>query len=838
MPDHQLWRARKRESRLASLKAVLAAGAIPLASVAARAQDAALSPPIAEASRFIGRHQATILALDIGLVAFAVIAAVALIRVRNRANEVEARQRGEIADLRAAVDRTEAILDAEDRTVIVWSGSDAAPSVLGGRARTGSNVPAERAGLLAFGSWLHPDGAQVLDEAVTLLRNRGEAFRIDLATQGGALVEARGCTAGGRAILWIEDLDGDRLELASTSRRHATLQRDVEGIRKLLEALPMPVWLRDADGALAWVNAAYAKAVDAADPEAAVAAGTELLDTAGRENLARSHKGSADARFRQPLVVAGQRRIFDIIDVASDSGSAGIATDVSEVERAQAELKRTIDFHARTLDELASAVAIFGADKRLHFHNAAYRKLFGVDPAFLDGAPEEAVVLDKLRVNHKLPEQANYREWRASLQEAYRSVETVEDYWHLPDGQTLRVLASPHPQGGVIWIYENVTERLDLESRYKSLDRVQRESFDHLAEGVAVFGSDGKLRLFSPAFAGIWHLSAGDLDGNPHFGEITTLCRRLHDDGAVWDRLKAAVTGLADSREPIAGRMERADQSVVDFAAIPLPDGATMLTFLDVSASVAVARMLAEKNEALETAAHLKNAFVHHVSYELRSPLTNIIGFAQLLSDAKIGELNNKQREYTGYIMSSSKALLAIINDILDLATIDAGIMEIDVGTVDVAGTIDAAIEGIQDRLVESSIEIVTSVPDDIGTFEGDEKRIRQVLFNLLSNAVAFSDEGGKVEVNAWRQGRSVGFSVADHGCGMPSEFIDAAFERFESRSSTGRRRGAGLGLSIVRSFVELHGGRVEIRSAEGVGTTVICRFPLRPGETLEEAAE
>jgi signal transduction histidine kinase len=255
-----------------------------------------------------------------------------------------------------------------------------------------------------------------------------------------------------------------------------------------------------------------------------------------------------------------------------------------------------------------------------------------------------------------------------------------------------------------------------------------------------------------------------------------------------------------------------------------------MVTFVDVTDTVKVERALLERNEALEAAASLKNAFIHHVSYELRSPLTNIIGFTQLLADPRIGPLIDRQREYVGYVMSSSTALLAIVNDILDLATIDAGVMELELAEVDIAETVDSAIEGLQDRFKESRIRLDKRIPRDIGSFVADGKRVRQILFNLIGNAISFSSEGGRIGVAAARNGDFIEFTVEDEGAGIPRDFLPTVFDRFASRSRGETRGGAGLGLSIVKSFVGLHGGTVDIESEEGKGARVRIRLPVRPG--------
>jgi len=266
-----------------------------------------------------------------------------------------------------------------------------------------------------------------------------------------------------------------------------------------------------------------------------------------------------------------------------------------------------------------------------------------------------------------------------------------------------------------------------------------------------------------------------------------------------------------------------------------LPDGATLVTFQDVTDTVNVERALRERNDALEAADHLKNDFVHHVSYELRSPLTNIIGFAQLLDDIRTGPLTEKQREYLGYITSSSSALLAIINDILDLATIDAGAMTLDLGPVDIRATIEAAAEGVRDRLAEQGLALDIRADPEIGSFVADERRVRQILYNLLSNAIGFSPSGETITLAAERHSDAILLSVADRGSGIPVSIRDRVFNRFETHTVGSRHRGTGLGLSIVRSFVELHGGTVTIDSAVGRGTTVVCVFPL--GHAAERVA-
>ncbi len=776
-------------------------------------------------STAVSRQQVAALTLTLALLCFAVLAIIVLMRTRRAAATIETAARDENIALRAEIDRLKTLLLSEPQVLVAWAAGTDEPEIFGD---TGIVVPGgvpER--VLAFGTWLEPAAAQRMQHAVETLRNDGHGFTMTLTTRAGRPLEAEGRAVTGRAVLRLRDVSGIEFELMDLAARHDRLTGDVEIMKALLDSLPTPVWARDPNDRLIFANAAYARAVEADDPTDAVTRELELLDHTARESLARARAGGAPSSKRLAAIVAGQRRILDVVDAPSGAGSAGMAIDATELEAMRAELARMIEAHRRVLDQLSTGVAIFNADRKLIFYNTAFRSLFELDAGFLDQTPTDSALLDNLRSKRKLPEQHDFRQWKQQLYEAYRAVEPQEHMWHLPDGRTLRVVTAPNPEGGVTYLYDDVTERLDLHRRYDALIKVQSETLDHLAEAVAVFGSDGRVRLHNPAFQRMWKLSPEALDQHPHVEALTAWAQALHDDNTVWRNLRAAVTAI-DEREPIVERIERRDGMMIDMTTMPLPDGATLVTFQDVTDTVNVERALREKNEALEAADAIKIDFVHHVSYELRSPLTNIIGFANLLGDPAFGALNDKQREYLGYITTSTNALLALINNILDLASIDAGAMSLSLSEVDIQASMQQAAEGVQDRLVKDDIRLEISAAPAIGSFSADERRLRQILFNLLSNAVGFSPAGATVRLAAERRSDAVVFTVVDQGPGIPPEAKDKVFDWFETDSMGSQHRGPGLGLSLVRSFVELHGGTVTIDSVLGQGTTVTCTFPLQ----------
>src|SRR5258708_1371644 len=600
-------------------------GATLVSIVPASANDLPLWDAIS-AHLDLNHQEFAVLTTALALVGFSVVAAILLMRTRVRAARSEAGLRANIADLQAQADRFRALLFAEPQILIAWPAGDNRPQISGDTAllmpQEAQQHQPQR--ILAFGTWLPPEPALQMDHAVDALREHGEGFLLNLTTANGHAIEAMGRAIGGQAIVRIRELSGLRRELAETNLRHKALLEETEMLRGFAAAAPWPIWTKSAKGGLSYANAAYARATEAANVTDAIDRNLQLLDSADRGDMDRALNGAIEFNARLPIVVGGERRIFDVRALNVGVGSVGIAIDASEATALSAALVRMAEAHRRTLDQLSSGVAVFDAQRRLAFFNDSYPRLWDLDRAFLDGNPDDSSVLDRLRAARKLPEQPDFRAWKAKLHEAYRAVEPEKDTWYLPDGRAVSVVTTPNPEGGVTYLFDDVTESLELARRYDGLIRVQRETLDNLTEAVAVFGSNGRAQLFNPAFAGMWKLSPEALREQPHIDTVEAWCRPLFDDPNIWRTIREAITRI-ENRVEVPLKLERKDGSVLDCMTMPLPDGATMLTFQDISDTENVERALRERNEALEAADQMKVDFVHHLSYYFRSPLTTII---------------------------------------------------------------------------------------------------------------------------------------------------------------------------------------------------------------------
>jgi signal transduction histidine kinase len=734
-----------------------------------------------------------------------------------------------LEELEAALNEAEAALAAEPNILVIWRGRDGPPERVINNMKGAARVPDSPEAIAEFSGWLEPESAATVESAIAEMRESGTPFNLGIMTAENQLLEADGRAAGGLATLRIRPLAGERADITNLAYDARRLGKQVERLSALIDSAPLPIWLRNEAGDIIWANRAYIRAVEAPGIDAVIQGKLELVDRRRIEGDANPPANGYIGRTH--AVIGGAKHALDIHQYTLTAGTAGYALDVSALEETEKELQRHIEAHASTLDKLSTAIAIFGPDQRLTFYNSAYVELWGLDADWLASRPRDGEILDWLRERRSLPEQANYRDWKSRQLQAYTTIEVRENWWYLPDGRVLHVICEQHPFGGVTYLYENVTKAIQLESRYNELIGVQRETLDNLHEGVALFGSDGRLKLHNPAFARFWSLDPAFLETEPHADQVAAASLRYHDDELHWDEFKYAVTALDTSRRPLKGRLSRKDGLVLEFASVPLPDGNTLITYVDVTDSSRIERALRERTEALEAADRLKTGFMSKVSYELRTPLTNILGFAESLSLGMAGELQSKQHEYLRHIQTSSEDLLSVIDAILDLTTIDAGAMELKLERIDVVDLMQGITAALEARIAKNDLTVSIEVPDDATEFIGDRKRVRQILYNLLSNAIGFSMPSSSIRMGTKSDGNDILLWVADTGRGIEPEFQQKAFDRFQSKPVTGGHRGAGLGLAIVKSFVELHEGKVSLHSQLGKGTTVVCRFPFQgPG--------
>lgn len=617
------------------------------------------------------------------------------------------------------------------------------------------------------------------------------------------------------------------------------LKEDLVSFSNILNAAPFPIWQRNEDVSIRFCNIGYKEIINNNDYEENYTVPELNPNILQLAEKAKEHNKPISETHH--IIVNGKRRLFEVTEYPVEDGkhSVGFAYDISEQENLKKKLAMHVSAQSNLLESTSSATSIYGPDMRLEFYNHAFVKLWGFDEQWLATKPTYSEVLERLREESRLPEQANFPEFKAEQLAMFTSlVDTHNEFFYLPDGIALRVIVIPHALGGLLFSYEDMTDRLALERSYNTLIEVQKETLDNLHEGVAVFGADGRLKLNNPVFSEMWDLDPGQLSKEPHMSELLEATKGMYEFPGEWEDFKAELTAEMADRNTTFKRIEKKDGTVIDSISVPLPDGATLITYIDMTDSILVERSLREKNEALEEADRIKTEFLANVSYELRSPLTSIMGFSEMMVKKHLGELNDKQQEYISEIYNSSNYLMTLINDILDLASIEAGYMQLDVDEFDIYEALASLKQLIKQRLKEKDIDFTFQCPKDIGTLLGDERRIKQAIFKLLSNAIKYSESGDKITMEARPHGENeIVIWIEDTGMGIAQEECDVIFDKFSRTQAAKDKRmsGTGLGLSVVKNFVELHGGQIEVKSEEGKGTVFTVFLPRKNVGLLSE---
>jgi signal transduction histidine kinase/PAS domain-containing protein len=669
---------------------------------------------------------------------------------------------------------------------------------------------------------------------------RTSAGRVSLkvrAHDSGRVFEVRGGPAPpleppGTLLLWFFDTSTGEEERAKLALRLRQTEGALDSLTHLIEAAPFPMWYRGPDFKLGLVNNAFVEAVEGRDAADVIARGAELIDDSESAiSSARNavESGRIQARM-QPAIIRGERRMLRIVNVPLPTGAvAGFAIDVQDLEDARVELDRYMESQRELADRMTAGTAQFDAERNVSFFNRPFAVMTQLDPEWLGEQPEFDRVIERMRDNHRLPETRDFPAWKDERRAWFSSPEeVVEEEWMLPNGDHLRVVAQPLPDGGLRLFLEDRTEQLRLASARDTLLRVRAATFDNLFEAISVFASDGRLYLWNRRFIDDWELDEEWLTEHPRVDELVPAMAKKLVNPTAAAQIREMVRQATNDRTTATGQMAMTDGRHFQFAAVPLPDGNALFTMVDVTDSTRIEAALRERATALEEADRVKTDFVANMSYELRTPLTSIGGFAELLAGGYAGKIGVKAADYVSAILESVARLSKLIDDVLDLTTGDTRGVQLERERVDVAGLCRAAVESARVRSEEKVQKLETEVSASAGFVFGDARRLRESIEHVLDNAIAYTDRKGRIHLTADGDKKQAVITISDNGSGIDAEDIPRVFNRFDRVVEAGVRGEAalGLGLPLTRQFIEAHGGTVALESTKGKGTTVTLTIP------------
>ena len=678
-----------------------------------------------------------------------------------------------------------------------------------------------------------------LTEAVRRTQKTAAPFRMVVTPRGsrrslalrGHLADPQ-VSPGGAAMVWVFDFSDSESELIQLRAETARARSDFSALVALIEAAPLPMWFRGTDGALRLVNSAYVAAVGAENAEAAISKGIELVEPV--EGVSAATLALQAAKTSQPLerlvtaTIGGARRMLRVSDLPlGDEGIAGYAIDVEDLEELGRSFRAFREAQRSMLDQLSAGVAQFDSRRRLSFVNLPFRRLFGLDSEVIGGLPSFAALLDAIREAGRLPEARDFPAWRREKEEWFAADQPCEEAWSLSDGTHFRILAQPLPDGGLLLIAEDRTEQLQVSANRDTLLRTRAATFDSLFESIAVFAPDGRMHLWNRRFARDWELDSEFLDTHPH---IETLLERIGPQlvrpqtaRAVGDVVRAATL----ERRQSGGRAALADGRFLRYTGVPLPDGNGLLAVLDITDSHKAEDALKERNAALTEADAIKTRFLANMSYEFRTPLTSIGGFAELLDAGLGGTLDTSGREYVAAILASVARLSEQIESVLDLSQSEAGLLPLAREEVAVRPLIKSLLADRAAAIKQADLSVELLDDEMAGTVSGDPGRLARAIGHVLDNAIAATPHGGRILVDLSRNAETLRLVISDSGKGMDPATLARAMEGLKTGSDgkTAERR-QGIGLPLARQLIAAHGGTLELQSEPGQGTTAVIELP------------
>lgn len=690
----------------------------------------------------------------------------------------------------------------------------------------------------ADGNGLSEEQVEELTSKVRRTQKTAKPFRMSLAVPGseraltlsGTLADPA-VSPNGAALVWVFDYSESQTELSQLREEAARAKDDFGALVGLIEAAPMPMWFRGGDMKLRLVNRAYVEAVGAQSADEVVTKQVELVETVGGRSASQVAQQAADRRQPIERIVSATineaRRTIRVTDLPLvGEGIAGYAVDIEEMEEQAREFRAFREAQRSMLDQLSIGVAQFDAQHRMTFANQPFHRVFALPPGVVNDRTTFEHMLLIAREAGRIPEVRDFPAWRNDLVNWFQRDEPHEEAWPLSDSTHLRVVAQPLPDGGLVMIAEDRTEQLALSATRDTLLRTRTATFDSLFEALAVFAPDGHLELWNRSFPGAWGLEPEVVDGHPQAEDLLeAIAGNLADPGAI-DVVGNTIRSATLDRKKRTARVELADGRTLDLEGVPLPDGNGLLTVLDVTASQQAEEALRERNRALEEADAVMTRFLANMSYEFRTPLTSIGGFAELLSSGIAGELSPQAVEYVQAISLSVGKLTEQVENVLDLSQSEAGLMPLNTAKIELLPFITQVVRAEEKRIVDGGLTL--DLKGGAGkVVTADPQQLRRAIANLLDNAISATPQGGRILVELGKSRGETKIVISDNGRGMNQHELARALEGIRmSADGKGIERRHGLGIPLARQLIEAHDGKLEIVSRPSSGTTATITLP------------
>lgn len=627
--------------------------------------------------------------------------------------------------------------------------------------------------------------------------------------------------------LWFKNISHQKAktDLQNDIIHELTIERDI--MQDMLDHLPWPLWYKTKQNKILFCNKAYANALDTlADKVVLDQLHLKPLQRGRALNLTDLVLSTKQAQTQKShIVIKNERKFVEFAELLTSKEKVlGYLADLSSEENLLNEISHLTKSTHEILEVLSIPVIIYNHKQQVEFFNNQFVKMFEVDVSWLETKPTFSEVLEELRAKRKIPDTEDFQAYKKRRLECFHSLlGPIEDISYYPNGKTVRMVTAPYHNGGLIVTLNDITDWLMLERQYNTLLAVHRQVADNLFEGLAVFGSDHRLKLYNAAFRKMWFYTEKELDPLPHFDTVIERIKQYidyqhYDDS--WDNFKKRIRAkIIDRTTQKEGRIKLYNDTVYDYLYTPLPDGSNLLTFLDVSDRFRIEKSLLERSEALEVAHGIKSDFISNIYQGIKYPLKRILlTFSDLINTPhEKTEIQNKQQLKT--LWEEAEHILRFVEDANELAYIESGNTSLTLKKVDVAEIVRSVILTLQEPIERKNIQMNFSCGDQPVIYLGDLRRLKQVFFNLLRNAVTFANEDETINAIVRIVNNSVEVEISNTLAIIPYEDAFGASKKLKR----GQEVITGLGYSLIKKIIQLH--KAEIILEQENATKVVCIF-------------
>ncbi len=485
-----------------------------------------------------------------------------------------------------------------------------------------------------------------------------------------------------------------------------------------------------------------------------------------------------------------------------------------------------------TVNNIDHGVRVIDGNGNLVLWNRRYQDMFGYpDRLMRKGMPYEELL--RFIVKHEGLEDAEAKAFmRRRLKPTEKDASIVE-LRTLSSGHTVRSNRTAMPDGGFVTTYTDISKLVRAEAKLEEKSNLLRTTLDNIDQGFLVLDADLDVVLFNNAYIRLFGLKRGDIRIGMSYGEVLGVMvanGEFANEPRSGEEIIERRLSLARDGGVQRSIHHRPNGTCFSVFRQPMPKGGRVMTYTDITELKETEAELVQARDSAEAANRAKSEFVANMSHELRTPLNAIIGFSEIMESGILGPLDEKRHsEYVRGINDSGIHLLSLINDILDLSKIEVGKADLEDDEIDLPATVESCLVLIRDQAERAELNLACELPEDFPLLRGDRRRIKQIIINLLHNAVKFTPAGGTIRTTLGRTPESdVTITISDTGIGMSEADIPRAFERYcqVETGPKGRFEGTGLGLPLAQALAKQHGGRLEIESTEGEGTTVHVILP------------